>query len=156
TALHPLWSIDRNDWVRAGELEVGERLRTETGSVIIAAIEHLDGGRPVFNVEVPGAHTYLVSPLSIQSHNADSCGTFGTGRPPHVANVTLERNGQVIMSKTVTSGNMTAEEAALQFPRSTLATHTEARAVKVTLEPGDVMIIEGKYAPCPSCKGAMN
>jgi hypothetical protein len=51
---------------------------------------------------------------------------------------------------------MTAEESALGFPRSTLATHTEARAVRVPMQRGDVMIIQGQYAPCPSCKGAMN
>jgi hypothetical protein len=52
---------------------------------------------------------------------------------------------------------MTSEEAGLGFPRSTLATHTEARAVtQYPLKPGDVMTIRGKYPPCPSCKGAMN
>lgn len=51
---------------------------------------------------------------------------------------------------------MTAEERALGFPRSSLATHTEARAARIELKQGDVMIIEGQYAPCPSCKGAMN
>ena len=28
TALHPLWSLDRDGWVRAGELSPGERLKT--------------------------------------------------------------------------------------------------------------------------------
>jgi len=49
-----------------------------------------------------------------------------------------------------------ADEAALGFPRSSLATHTEARAVRIPLQAGDTMIIEGQYPPCPSCKGAMN
>jgi RHS repeat-associated protein len=69
TALHPLWSIDREGWVRAGELEVGERLLTETGAVTIASIESRQGTHQVFNFEVAGAHTYVVSNLKIKSHN---------------------------------------------------------------------------------------
>jgi hypothetical protein len=52
---------------------------------------------------------------------------------------------------------MTLEEKALGFPKSTLATHTEARAVKkIKLEPGQRMEIIGQYPPCNSCKGKMN
>lgn len=83
--------------------------------------------------------------------------TFGSGKPPHVADVTVTRNGEVVSQQTLRSGNMTPDEAALGFPRSTLATHTEARAVRSTsLEAGDDMLISGQYPPCPSCKGAMN
>ena len=31
TILHPLYSEGRGEWVQAGELKVGERLRTKTG-----------------------------------------------------------------------------------------------------------------------------
>jgi hypothetical protein len=52
---------------------------------------------------------------------------------------------------------MTEAEKALGFPQSTLATHTEARAVKeIPLKPGETMRIEGQYPPCPSCRGKMN
>jgi hypothetical protein len=51
---------------------------------------------------------------------------------------------------------MTAAEKALGFPRSTLATHTEARAVsQIPMKPGEVMGIEGQYPPCKSCQGKM-
>ena len=85
-------------------------------------------------------------------------GTFGTGKPPHVANVTVtDPAGNTKFQDTFQSGNMTPEEAALGFPQSSLATHTEARATRqVPLEPGDSMLIEGQYPPCPSCKGKMN
>jgi hypothetical protein len=52
---------------------------------------------------------------------------------------------------------MTPEEAALGFPRSSLATHTEARAMNaLDMLSGDSIKIRGEYRPCPSCKGAMN
>jgi hypothetical protein len=73
TATHRLWSADRDEWVSAGNLEVGERLLTDAGAVTVAAIDHLDGARQVFNFEVAGAHTYLVSGLHIKSHNAGDC-----------------------------------------------------------------------------------
>jgi RHS repeat-associated protein len=83
---------------------------------------------------------------------------FGTGRAPHTATVTVtDSAGNVTFQDGFQSGNMTPEEAALGFPQSTLATHTEARAVsQVPLNPGDSMLIEGQYAPCPTCKGRMN
>jgi hypothetical protein len=84
-------------------------------------------------------------------------GGFSSGRGPHTAEVTVTRNGQQVVKQTVESGNMTAAEKALGFPRSSLATHTEARAVtKIPLQAGDEMVIKGQYSPCPSCKGAMN
>jgi hypothetical protein len=47
--------------------------------------------------------------------------------------------------------------AALGFPQSSLAAHTEARSVrKIPLQKGDVMLIKGKYKPCTTCKGKMN
>jgi hypothetical protein len=52
---------------------------------------------------------------------------------------------------------MTAQEQALGFPRNTLASHTEARAVtQIPLEQGQSMTITGQSPPCPSCKGYMN
>lgn len=81
---------------------------------------------------------------------------FGSGRGTHTALVTVFRDADVIAADTLVSGNMTAEEAALGFPKSSLATHTEARAVKLPLQQGDSMIIQGSYPPCTSCKGLMN
>ncbi len=87
---------------------------------------------------------------------AKSAGAFASGRGAHTALVTVFRDGHIVAADTVVSGSMTVEEAALGFPKSSLATHTEARAVKFGLQEGDTMIIQGQYAPCPACKGAMN
>ncbi|MCR9161952.1 MAG: RHS repeat-associated core domain-containing protein [Nannocystaceae bacterium] len=82
---------------------------------------------------------------------------FSSGKGPHSASVTVYRDGNVAAAEEIVSGSMTAAEKALGFPRSSLATHTESRAVRrIPLQKGDTMIIEGSYPPCPSCKGAMN
>ncbi len=52
TILHPLYSEDRGEWVHAGELQVGERLRTKTGPARIEAISHKEGTYRVYNFEV--------------------------------------------------------------------------------------------------------
>jgi RHS repeat-associated protein len=82
---------------------------------------------------------------------------FSSGRAPHRATITVTRGGKLVRSEALRSGNMTEEEAALWFPRSSLATHTESRGVRNgDFRPGDVVKIKGKYRPCPACKGAMN
>jgi len=84
-------------------------------------------------------------------------GGYSSGKPPHTADVTVNRGGKTVVSETVESGNMTAEEKALGFPQGQNASHTEARAVRnIPLQAGDTMNINGEYAPCPSCRGAMN
>lgn len=57
---------------------------------------------------------------------------------------------------TLNSGNMTDAEKSLGFPKSTLSTHTEARAVnRYPLSKGERMEIIGQYPPCNSCRGKM-
>jgi len=52
---------------------------------------------------------------------------------------------------------MTAEEKELGLPRSILASHTEARALRqIQLNRGQTMTITGQQEPCPTCKGLMN
>jgi len=83
---------------------------------------------------------------------------FGTGKGQHTATVEVrDSTGKLKTCTTLQSGNMTPEEAALGFPRSTLATHTENRAMRqVPMASGDRVTIKGQYPPCKSCKGAMN
>lgn len=69
---------------------------------------------------------------------------------------------KIIKAERVESGNMTEEEKALGFPLNTLASHTEARAVRnaenqeLMQVNGNQMIITGQQANCPSCKEKMN
>jgi RHS repeat-associated protein len=84
TATHPLRSLDRASWVRAGELTPGELLRTQSGAVTVSAIEPLDGVHRVFNLEVGAAHTYLVSGMNIYAHNISAIGWGGIKEPPPV------------------------------------------------------------------------
>ena len=69
TGSHPLYSLDKDDWVRIRDLRVGERLQTEEGAVTIAALEKVRDIHEVYNLEVEGDHEYLVGAAAIRTHN---------------------------------------------------------------------------------------
>lgn len=70
TAAHPLFSLTRGDWVKAGELVPGERLQTRGGAAEVLSVTPSTGAQRVFNFEVEGEHEYLVGGLGVRSHNA--------------------------------------------------------------------------------------
>ncbi len=62
TLNHAFWSEDRQDFVPAESLRIGERLRTETrGVVSLAAVTKRPGEARVYNLEVHLTHVYRVS-----------------------------------------------------------------------------------------------
>ena len=89
----------------------------------------------------------------------DVFGLFGSGKGQHSAVVNIfEKDGNLSPESPIkiTSGGMTDAERSLKFPKSTLATHTEARIVKrYPLTEGQRMEIIGQYPPCNSCRGKM-
>ncbi|MEI8371065.1 MAG: Hint domain-containing protein, partial [Planctomycetia bacterium] len=54
TDVHPIWSVDREDWVPAGKLEPGEHVDTLSGPVAVASVEPLERHPAVYNLEVHG------------------------------------------------------------------------------------------------------
>ncbi|MEM9152027.1 MAG: putative toxin, partial [Cyanobacteria bacterium P01_F01_bin.3] len=73
TDTHRLFSIDRNDWVPAGELKVGDSLKTISGELEIDSITFKRGIHRVYNIEVETDHCYYVSDEEILSHNENPC-----------------------------------------------------------------------------------
>src|SRR5690606_31579827 len=73
---HRFYSLDRQAWVAADELVRGERLRTQTGELILRSVSRLDGAHRVFNIEVETDHEYFVSDARVLTHN-NSCGGAG-------------------------------------------------------------------------------
>jgi hypothetical protein len=110
----------------------------------------------------PASSTSKVSSGGKNSGSSVGASSKGTGKgvdpKHHNANVRVQdSNGKTTSRSRYVSGNMTPEEKALGFPKNTLASHTEARAVKdIKLKPGETMTITGQRPPCPSCKGKMN
>ena len=80
TGTHPLYSVDRDDWVRIRDLQVGERLQTAEGAVTIEVLEKVRGVHRVYNLEVEGDHEYLVGKAGVRAHN----NKVHPGSPPGV------------------------------------------------------------------------
>ena len=74
TNSHPLWSVDREEFVPAGELLEGERLLLFSGDTA-RVLQKLPrpGPHDVYNIEVLGEHVYLVTSDGVLAHNP--CGS---------------------------------------------------------------------------------
>ena len=78
TSNHPFWSVDRQEFVQAGSLEIGERLQTLSGDVkVVQQKLPRPGPQPVFNLEVHNEHVYFVGEDGVLVHNS---GPYGSGR----------------------------------------------------------------------------
>tara|TARA_R110001592_G_scaffold264311_1_gene529711 strand:+ start:446 stop:1111 length:666 start_codon:yes stop_codon:yes gene_type:complete len=73
TPNHPIWSVDREAFVRADSLSVGERLQTLNGIVRITSITARGPPEPVYNLEVQVKHTYFVADSGVLVHNGKNC-----------------------------------------------------------------------------------
>jgi hypothetical protein len=69
TTIHPIWSLDRNDWVPLGELEQGEQLLAQAGPATVLSVTILNLPTAVYNIEVHGEHVYEVGVLGLLVHN---------------------------------------------------------------------------------------
>jgi hypothetical protein len=69
TNVHPVWSVDREEWVPAGELEPGELVDTLTGPVAVLSVERLESALDVYNIEVHGEHVFRVTADGVLVHN---------------------------------------------------------------------------------------
>lgn len=70
---HLFYSDDRDDWVHAADLAVGEHVRTHDGVATVASEKSIPGTQTVHNLEIDVAHTYLVSSAELYVHNNNLC-----------------------------------------------------------------------------------
>lgn len=70
TPIHPIWSVDRQDWVPLGELESGERLQGADGLVTVLSLNIQTRSVRVYNLEIHGEHVYEVGEFGILVHNS--------------------------------------------------------------------------------------
>jgi hypothetical protein len=71
TPNHPCWSEDRQQFVRADELRVGERLRGQSGTPRVLRVAEGRAPQQVYNLEVQGTHVYRVTQAGLLVHNAN-------------------------------------------------------------------------------------
>jgi hypothetical protein len=101
TAIHPIWSIDRQDWVPLGELEAGEQLLGSDEVAIVLAVRHLRTAVPVYNIEVHGEHVYQVGELETLVHNSCAPIRGGLGYPGSMVNIYLGAKREAGLGKII-------------------------------------------------------
>ena len=77
TTIHPVWSVDQQDWIALGELEIGETLSSENGPATVLDVQVKHESTPVFNIEIHGEHVYQVGELGLLVHNTYSSLPWG-------------------------------------------------------------------------------
>ena len=71
TPPHRFKSLDRNDYVPAEDLKIGERLSTRSGqAACVESISLKAGEYRVYNLEVEGDHNFYVGEVGVLVHNA--------------------------------------------------------------------------------------
>ena len=75
TTIHPVWSVDRQEWVPLAELADGETLQDLDGLAVVLSVTLSRVTQPVYNIEVHGEHVYQVGELGLVVHN--TCTVIG-------------------------------------------------------------------------------
>ncbi len=65
-------SVDRNAWVSAINLEIGETLKTLTGTTVVQSRSKREEPETVYNIEVEGDHVYRVGESGVLVHNTSA------------------------------------------------------------------------------------
>ena len=101
TTIHPVWSVDRKEWVPLNELIEGETLQGLEGLAVVLSVTLSRVAEPVYNIEVHGEHVYQVGELGLVVHNACSDELINLARS-EVAAGFMTRGGKLItFSKTL-------------------------------------------------------
>lgn len=74
TSTHPVFSVDRNLFVPAGDLREGEEVDCLAGSAYVTEIKEVPGFHIVYNIEVAGSHQYRVGNIGLLVHNKNGRG----------------------------------------------------------------------------------
>ncbi|NYF43487.1 RHS repeat-associated protein [Streptosporangium sandarakinum] len=104
TDTHPFWVANLKEWRTAGELQLGQWLRTSAGTYVqVARLTRWKvAEQRVHNLSVDGLHTYhvLAGTVPLLVHNSTPCLPIGPQRPPGTGGDWVARkadNGQGIV-----------------------------------------------------------
>jgi hypothetical protein len=93
TTIHPVWSVDRQEWVPLSELTEGETLQGLNGLAVVLSVTLSRVSQPVYNIEVHGEHVYQVSELGLVVHNSYPVTELAPGQ---VVGGFMTRGGELI------------------------------------------------------------
>lgn len=141
---HPFW-VDGYGWVKAGELQVGQKVVQPDGqraTVAAAVYEPHPQGFSVFNLEVEGYHTYFVAARRgagpILVHNNNNCSAFDPG-----VRGTIDPTGDnIIFREPILRG----PDVDAYRPFDQTLSDTGGQPIRVVAEPnGNTNIMQGNH-----------
>jgi hypothetical protein len=124
TQHHPLFSVDRNIWIPAGDIAINERVATIDGIVVLSKKEKRSDDETVINIEVHRSHVYHVSQINILAHNTifldcSKTAVFrgGSKMIPRNRDIPVTDNGMVLPETGGLSVNTVPEKINVSFGR---------------------------------------
>jgi hypothetical protein len=92
TSSHPFWSVDRESFIPASDLQPGERLQLADGTTrAVQTLTKRPGRTTVYNLEVDGEHVYYVGQSGVLVHN--TCRSILLGQTMDRVNAVARANG---------------------------------------------------------------
>ncbi len=135
TDVHPIWSVDGEEWIPAGELVPGELVDTLTGPVAVESVERLHSGLDVYNIEVHGEHVFRVTADGVLVHNAYLSDAAGAAKT-HVY-LGIRNNAPVYVGITTDIARRQSEHSGrfiLQGLTDLPLTRNQARAIEQVIK----------------------
>lgn len=130
TSNHPFWSVDRQDYVQAGSLQLDERVQTYSGDTkrVISKLAR-PGPEPVYNLEVHGEHVYYVGQRGILVHNTQGYKTDAVaGVDPEI--LVRHRAGNTQVVHNGTRWNLPTRDTSVLPKSDVLGDHIQQLAYK--------------------------
>jgi ribosomal protein L31 len=119
TSSHPFWSEDRQQFIAAGELRVGENLiLADETTRRVESITLRSTRETVYNIEVDGEHVFYVGEDGVLVHNTCPNPWGRRGCPAHVAKI-LQAESRLTGSgiwKTIAGGSLKERLFGRRFP----------------------------------------
>jgi hypothetical protein len=122
TPNHPFWSEERQEFVRADELQAGEKLLTQHGPIALRALTEHPRTQRVYNLEVHREHVYHVGAQSVLVHNQCEH-VFRSLSPDDILRI---KSGQSIVAR----GTATGPKAMANY----ISSNTDSAYIAVTEE----------------------
>lgn len=137
TGSHPIWSMDRNGWVGAGELKIGEKVKTKEGETTLTSRQKIQGKQTVYNLEIYRDHNFHVSKDAILVHNSCIYDVWNIG--DHVVDVAHHNWNKIF-------GNVKPTLADVKPYIDDVLQNSQWQSVKVYFGKGGVVEGEGLIA----------
>ena len=173
TRNHPFWSVDRQSYIPAGDLKIGEHLRTYQGTTKqVLTKTPRPQTEPVYNLEVHAEHTYFVGE-GILVHNSQRYAATGKTHPQFPNSTQVDygeglsliartrrasggvRDGANVAVFEYVEGGVTKTKLFKSVKTKTTSLHSEDVGAiwlkKQGVDPANVKRVYSEFHPCNIC-----